>query len=147
MIKRLMLSMVAVASLAGGAAFAQDGGAECQAGSAYGNRCGVNPGDRGVWNQVPYGYGTPQYPINNSGGPVVGYGNNGYSGILGAVIGSVLGGSQVYDHNNYPYGQGQVYQQYPYGQVYPQYQPNRRDRDGDGVRNRDDRYPDDPRYR
>lgn len=27
----------------------------------------------------------------------------------------------------------------------PYVQPSRRDRDGDGVRNRDDRYPDDPR--
>lgn len=34
----------------------------------------------------------------------------------------------------------------PRGFVTP-YAPTRRDRDGDGVRNRHDRYPDDPRYR
>ena len=32
-------------------------------------------------------------------------------------------------------------------QAVPQYQPSRGDRDGDGVRNRADRYPDNPRYR
>lgn len=32
-------------------------------------------------------------------------------------------------------------------EVYPNYTPQRGDRDGDGVRNRQDRYPDDPRYR
>ncbi len=55
--KKLMLSVLAIAALSTGAAFAQDGGAEAQAGSA--------------WRQNPaYGPapGTPEY-YGNSGWP------------------------------------------------------------------------------
>ena len=62
--KKLILSAVTVAAFAaGGMAFAQDGGAECQAGSAWGN----NPGCGG--SSTPYQaspnpgtyYGYPYY--------------------------------------------------------------------------------------
>jgi hypothetical protein len=53
-------------------------------------------------------------------------------------------------YNNNPWGliaQGVPYRggySVPYASLYPR---TRNDRDGDGVRNRRDRYPDDPRYR
>lgn len=52
--------------------------------------------------------------------------------------------SQIYGNNGYYYPHG--YYEAP-RVVVPRYQPTRRDRDGDGVRNRHDNYPDDPRYR
>lgn len=48
-------------------------------------------------------------------------------------------------HQNYPIYQGRP--QRPWAPVLPQVRPSRGDRDGDGVRDRNDRYPDDPRYR
>lgn len=48
-----------------------------------------------------------------------------------AVLSQIFGGSAYYEAPR----------------VVPRYQPSRRDRDGDGIRNRDDRYPNDPRYR
>lgn len=108
--KKLMLSVLAIAALSTGAAWAQDGGAEAQAGSA--------------WRQKPdYGPapGTPEY-----------YGNSGWPPA-----------QQIY-----PYGYGDRAQAPRAAPAYP-YVPlaraSRRDRDGDGVRNSRDRYPDDPR--
>jgi hypothetical protein len=59
----------------------------------------------------------------------------------------------AYGNNNYPYHSGQVPFVLSDGRwvlpqaVVPAYRPSSRDRDGDGVRNSRDRYPDDPRYR
>lgn len=53
----------------------------------------------------------------------------------------------VYGARGYPYGYQQVLpSQLAWMQATP-YPRTARDRDGDGVRNRRDRYPDDPRYR
>jgi hypothetical protein len=61
----------------------------------------------------------------------------------------VLNPNQPYTYGGWP---GQVLGAGPWGltvpqAVIPQYNVTRRDRDGDGVRNNRDRYPDDPRYR
>jgi hypothetical protein len=45
-----------------------------------------------------------------------------------------------------PWGVAQASRYYNNGYAAP-YQRTRRDRDGDGIPNRRDRYPDDPRYR
>jgi len=125
--KKLMLSALAVAAMLG-VATAQAGGAESEAGSAWRQQPDFGP--------VP---GTPEY-YGNSGGPVQ----------LGA----------------YPYGYGsQAAPAYPYERPERARRRDRdwdrdrdgdgdgdgardarsQDRDGDGVRNRRDRYPNDPR--
>lgn len=57
-------------------------------------------------------------------------------------------GMPIYRPGVYPWGtvlQGvPYYGGVPYAALYPR---TSRDRDGDGIRNRRDRYPDDPRYR
>lgn len=107
----LALSLLAAASFAGaGGALAQDGGAECQAGSAWGSKPGCGAGPSGG----PYGapgsgrYVAPAYPPLGAYGP--------------------------YAYDRYTYARP----------AYPYLRPHRRDRDGDGVRNSRDRYPDNP---
>ena len=121
--KKLIVAL-AVAGAAG-MAMAQSGSAEC-AGAAS------NP------NAFPdFCFGGPQ------GRPYQGYRiipyGNGYN----------IAGNGYNITGNNPWGiiaQGLPWAGYtvPYAS---QYERTRRDRDGDGIRNRNDRYPDDPRYR
>ncbi len=111
--RKLMLALLAVASLQAGAVFAQD--AESGAGGAW--RTTPNP------NLVP---GTPEY-----------YGNSGWPPAPQPAQPNSYG---YYDHRGYPVP-------YAYGApapAHPYLRPRRGDRDGDGVPNRRDRYPDDP---
>ena len=126
--KKLMLSVVAIAALSTGAAFAQDGGAEAQARAAGQQRPDYAP--------VP---GTPEY-----------YGNSGASLVLQQRY--PYGYTNRFGDRVYP---TQAAPAYPY--VPPERARRRdrdgdgvrdardRDRDGDGVRNARDRHPDDPR--
>jgi hypothetical protein len=119
LMKKLILSAVTVAAFsAGGMAFAQDGGAECQAGSAWGN----NPGCGGS--------STPYQAAPNPG-TYYGYP---YYGQLGALsqLPLILSDGRL---------------AIPQQQFVTPYARTDRDRDGDGIRNSRDRYPDDPRYR
>jgi hypothetical protein len=127
--KKLVLSLAAVAAFACGGAGAQ--GAVCQAGAAWGTPAGCgHPGDA-----PGYGYGNVYRNdgvnvYNNSGWPPANSNAYPYGYALPGVLGAL--------------GFPQIAQQYP---VYPQNQARRNDRDGDGVRNSRDRYPDDARYR
>ena len=139
--KKLVLSILAVGALSSGAVWAD---AECQAGSAWGLKPGCGGSDAGYAGNSGW---AP--PPNNSGWPPP-----------GAVIPGV---------NAVPYGYAQSAQAFPYG--VPQYaqrapqgrrgqqiwtdpttgaqysvRPRPGDRDGDGVPNHLDRFPDDPRY-
>ena len=116
--KLVIAALAAAATVAGGAAFAQAAQAPTE---------------------------TVQVPHPEQGGYI--YGNSGWTPA------QIYGGSQ-----NYPYYIGQqVIPQIITGsgalvlpqiaQAVPQYPRTARDRDGDGIRNRRDRYPDDPRYR
>jgi hypothetical protein len=112
--RKLMLSVLAVASLVTGAAFAQSGDAESQAGSAW-----RTPPDS-AYGPIP---GTPEY-----------YGNSGWPPIQEP---------RTYRYDNR--GRAYVPDAYRGAPAYRQLHPSRRDRDGDGVRNSRDRYPDNPR--
>lgn len=115
--KKLIVAL-AVAGAAG-MAMAQSGSAEC-AGAAS------NP------NAFPdYCFGGPQ------GRPY-----SGYQVFRGP-------GYNVTPYGGYGNPWGIIAQALPYGTVpyASQYPRTRNDRDGDGIRNRRDRYPDDPRYR
>jgi hypothetical protein len=106
--RKLMLSTLAIASLAAGAVFAQSGDADSQAGSAW--RAPNSP------IQLPPAY-------DNSG--------------------ATAPRPEVYDYRDYRYSP------YAYRDVrpaYPYVRPHRRDRDrdGDGIPDRRDRYPDNP---
>lgn len=120
--KKLMCVAAAAAALVAGSAFAQS--AECQAGSAWGPKPGCDSSG-----------GVPAQVYGNSGwSPDMIYNNNGY-GVpyaLGA-LGGVLLNDGRWVPNNYAYN--------------TPYTRSRRDRDGDGIPNWQDRYPDDPRYR
>jgi hypothetical protein len=120
--KRHLYALAAVASLLAGSAFAQ--GAECEAGSAW----GAKPGCNGAQTQPSQIYG------NSGWTPEQAYGGNGnlYPYVIGQALGSVV------------LPDGRVVPRYQ--QQYQQYPRTRRDRDGDGVPNWNDRYPDDPRY-
>jgi hypothetical protein len=109
--RKLVLSMIAVASLAASAAFAQSGDAESQSGSAWRSNPDYGP--------VP---GTPEY-----------YGNSGWPPVQQP---------QLYGYDNRGRAVPYAYRGAP---AYRHLQPSRRDRDGDGVRNSRDRYPDNPR--
>jgi hypothetical protein len=124
--QKIALSALAAAALClGGGAFAQDGGAECQAGSAWGPKpgCGAGPSagaanpyaDRSAW-VVPQA-ASPSIVLPQE---AYAYHNRVY-------------GANVYPENTRSY--------YRHGRA------RRGDRDGDGVPDRHDRYPDDPRYR
>lgn len=113
--KKLMLSMLAAAALsAAGTAMAQDGGAECQGAQSSGGRPDCGAGPTG-----------PSYPT--AGVPV-----NPPPGTYHAPY-------AYQDYRDYAYGP--QYQVHP---AYPHARPSRRDRDGDGVPNRSDRFPFDP---
>ena len=121
--KKLMLSTAIAAVLAAAAPLAM-ADAESQAGSAWRNQGQNGPA-----------YGTPEY-YGNSGWPPPAeqqapnaYYPRGYD-------------QRAYDQRAYDQ---RAYGAYPYGYDNRQYQATRRDRDGDGVRNNRDRYPDDPR--
>lgn len=138
--KKFVLTALAAGALAAGtAASAQDLGAVLGSILGYG--------------QPTYSYGTPavvagtqqvyvdtygrQYYYDQYGRQV--YVNNGVQ--QQQIVGYDQWGrpiyGQVYGNSGYAYGS-----QYAYGGQY-----RRWDRDGDGVANRDDRYPDDPRWR
>ena len=121
--KKLILVVAAAASLAGGAAFAQ----------------ATSPQFTGVQGSTH-----PEYPNP--------YGNGGWTPDMAYGSGP-SGGSQVTPRWYYPgapiiLSDGRLITQPQYQSQYvTPYQPTTRDRDGDGVRNSRDRYPDDPRYR
>jgi hypothetical protein len=118
--KKLILVMAAAAAMAGGSAFAQAN----------------SPQFTGVQSSAQQEYPNP-------------YGNSGWTPDM-AYGGGPSGGAQVYPRWYQPgdlpliLSDGRLVTQPRY--VTP-YQPSNRDRDGDGVRNSRDRYPDDPRYR
>jgi hypothetical protein len=111
--KKLMLTLIAVAGLSAGAAFADE---QDQAGSAWNNHpLGAVPGVAPNWD--PHATAQSQAQGN--------YGNYGYWG------------NRNYDERNraapaYPYNSRDA-------------RAARRDRDGDGVPNAQDRSPDNPR--
>lgn len=126
--RNLIFTAVAVAGLAaGGSVFAQASGFD--AASSAGNNAASAPNPAAI---TPYGPvpGTPEY-----------YGNSGWTP------------DKIYGDNLYPYGY-----QYGYpGAAAPAWRPpyrsdsrglrdrrTRSDRDGDGVPNNRDRYPNDP---
>lgn len=120
--KKLIHCAVAAAMLAaGGAAMAQS--AECNAGSAW----GVNPGcgsSNATHQASPYGGW-----VDTTRGGVIPNQSYGYGyGLYGALPQVIAQGLAL-------------------PQVVAPYERTRRDRDGDGIRNNRDRYPDDPRYR
>jgi hypothetical protein len=116
--KKLILALAAVAGLSAGTAFAQANSPQFT---------GVQPGTT-----------HPQYPNP--------WGNSGWTPDM--AYGS--------DHNVYPRSYPYHLSQAPWllsdgrwinRQYVTPYARTTRDRDGDGVRNSRDRYPDDPRYR
>lgn len=115
--KKLMLSSLAALALcaSSGAALAD---AECQAGSAWGYKEGCGGPSPGT----PQAY--PPYYVPQPG-------NSGWPPAQQAY---------PYGYDNRAYGP-QAAPAYPYA---PAARANRRDRDGDGVSNRRDRFPDDP---
>lgn len=141
--KKLMLSVFAAAALAaGGSAMAQDGGADCNAGSAWGPKPGCNEArvappqyDPG-WNtypQQPYVYGNQGYPYGRqapSARPAYPYAPQGPY----AVTPRDRNGDGVPDNRARGWDRDQD-------------RDGRRNRDvdGDGVRNNRDRFPNDPR--
>ena len=115
--RKLLHAMLTAAALsAAGAAMAQGSGAECQGVTASG---------------TPYACGAHSMP--------------GFPGITapgtyyppGTYANVVPSENQAYAPPQY-----RVEPAYPY--AYPYARPSRRDRDGDGVPNRSDRYPDNP---
>ena len=119
--KKTISILLAAAALAGvGMAQAQDGGAECQASG----RCGHQAREQGLDANGNY---DPRIAQENAA-----------RGIYpqGAYYGGIYGFPQIIAN-------GQLVQPHIFGQ-YPR---TNRDRDGDGVRNSRDRYPDDGRYR
>jgi hypothetical protein len=124
--QKILLSALAAAALcAAGGAVAQDGGAECQAGSAWGPKPGCGAG-----------------PSTGAANP---YADQRAWIVPQAVAPTTVGPPEAYAYGNRLYGPN-VYPETPR----PDYRHRRgghRDRDGDGVPDRYDRYPDDPRYR
>lgn len=117
--KKLMLSVLAIAALSSGAVLAQ-GSAESQAGSAWRQQPDYGP--------VP---GTPEYYGNSGIGPgqPYGYDNRAYRAQAAPA---------------YPYVPPERARRRD--RDWDGARATRgRDRDGDGVRNARDRYPDDPR--
>jgi hypothetical protein len=126
--KKAILSTVAALAL-GAASTGAFADAECQAGSAWG-------GKPGCGNSVVVPQAQPQvYGGHDQGAsgwsPDMAYGQQGYYYGLPGVLGQIL-------------ADGRVVPQYQYQAPYAR---TDRDRDGDGIRNNRDRYPDDPRYR
>jgi hypothetical protein len=117
--KKLIITSLAAAALctAAGAAFAD---ADCQAGSAWGYKEGC---------------GGPSY------GPAYGDANSGWPPAVQPQPYAYSAPQPYYDSRVYP-PVVSVGPQYPYATR--RLHPSRRDRDGDGVPNWRDRYPDDP---
>ncbi|HSV34708.1 MAG TPA: hypothetical protein VLI46_04085 [Ramlibacter sp.] len=124
--RKCMLSVLAtVAFAAGGAVWAQDGGPDCQAGSAYGTPPGCGGGPSGAPAYGNSGFTPPPNPYE--------YGRRG----------------QYSPDPAYPYDRADrerraredAQRRDREARAYA----TRRDRDGDGVSNRRDRFPDDPR--
>lgn len=114
--RKLVLAALAAASLtAAGGVLAQDGGAECQAGSAWGPKPGCGSGPA-----------APHYPYIERP--------------QGAYVIPADPHSRTYPRYA-PYAYDGTAKARP---ARPVQQPHRRDRDGDGVRNNRDRFPDDP---
>lgn len=121
--KKLILCATAAVAMAGvGSTFAQT--AECAVGM-FGAYQGAPCADSPDYNPNYHGTADPRHS------PGYGYGY----GAGGVLL------SQIFGDNAYPYAR------YEAPRVVPRHQVTRRDRDGDGVRNRDDRRPNDPRYR
>jgi hypothetical protein len=155
--KKLLLSVLTVGALAaGGAAQAQDvlGGIAAQ---ILGN-IGIGNGNvfPGVGNGYPQGtyYPPGSVVIDSNGHPVV-VGVNGVTAMAGGtVVDSADGGQVVLDsQGTYVDRYGRRIQVDVTGRHTPISQYGGiaagriGDRDGDGVQDRRDRYPDDPRYR
>ena len=121
--KKHIYALAALASLAAGAACAQ---------ATDPRFTGEQPGISHPEANVPY-YG------NSGWTPEQAYGSNGniYPYALGQALGTVV----------LPDGRRIAVPQYGQYSQYGQYPRTSRDRDGDGVANWNDRYPDDPRYR
>lgn len=119
--KKLMLSVLAIAALSSGAAFAQDGGAEAQAGSAWQQKPDYGP----VPGTAEY-YGNSGFPPAQRAAP---YGYRAYVPQAGPA---------------YPYVPPERARRRD--RDWDGVRDARdRDRDGDGIRNSRDRHPDDPR--
>jgi hypothetical protein len=123
--KKILSVLLAAAALASvGVAQAQDGGAECQASG----RCGNVGRDKGL---DANGNFDPRIAQDNASRGIYPP-NSGYYGWGGQYgLPAII-------------ADGRWGQNYGYASPYPR---SNRDRDGDGVRNNRDRYPDDPRYR
>jgi hypothetical protein len=125
-VNKFVLSALAAAALCvGNSSFAQDGGAECQAGSAWGPKpgCGAGPSPG---TPMPYANQRAwMVPQDAAPAAVLPYQAYAY-------------GNRVYGPNVYP---DEARPHYRHGRA------RRGDRDGDGVADRHDRAPDDPRYR
>lgn len=140
---KLFVSVLATAALAaGGAAFAQAGGdAEAQAGSAWRNHPmqPQTPPNPYAAQDAARGYGpapgTPEY-----------YGNSGYTPPSGHVYqGTDRWGRPLYSQGTDRWGRPVYSQAAPAAPWILHDRVRRNDRDGDGVRDRRDRYPDDYR--
>jgi len=123
--KKMLSVLLAAAALAGvGVAQAQDGGAECQASG----RCGNVGRDKGLDANGNY---DPRIAQDNANRGIYPPNSGYYPWANGYGLPSII-------------ADGRWGQNYGYQSQYPR---TSRDRDGDGVRNNRDRYPDDPRYR
>lgn len=139
--KKFVLTAIAAGALAAGtAASAQDLGTVLGSIFGYGQPTysqGIPAVVAGTQQVYTDNYGR-QYYYDQYGRQV--YVNNGVQ--QQQIVGYDQWGrpiyGQVYGNSGYVYNNGQ----YAYGGQY-----RRWDRDGDGVANRDDRYPDDPRWR
>ena len=158
--KYLVMAAAAGALAVGGAASAQDLGA------ILGSVLGYGTPQYGYGTQPQYGYGTSQPAVVAGAYPSQIYVDP--NGRQVYVQPNVNGASQVYldpdgrqvyvqpNTSNYgvigydqwgrPVYGTTTYNTYPQSRNYA-YSDPRGDRDGDGVQNRYDRYPDDPRYR
>jgi hypothetical protein len=128
--KKLIYSVAAAAALVAGGAWAQ--GADCQAGSAWGQKPGCGATDAAPPIAGNSGWTPPYYYPEQAVVPGVAYPPF----------------AQAYPQQVYPYASNgtQVWVDPSTGAQYS-IRPRANDRDGDGVRNNRDRYPDDPRYR
>lgn len=157
--KFIATALAAGAMAAGGAASAQDFGTVINSLFGFGTPSysyGTPAVVAGAQTQVyvdQYGrqftydqYGRQVY-LNSStqSQVIVGYDSWGRP-IYGSA--QTYGGAQVYGSNQYPYtyGSGNTASQYPYSYGNYAYGSRSWDRDGDGIANSRDRWPDDSRY-
>jgi hypothetical protein len=119
--KKLMYVVAAAASLLAGGAFAQATDPRFT-----GEQPGISHPEQGGYIYGNSGW-TPEQTGSNNG---TYYGNPAVSAALGSVL---LNDGRVVNRHNYQSGS--------------RFARTRRDRDGDGIPNRQDRYPDDPNRR